>query len=277
MQLIPPREATEAQVTAATAKNRYISPRRQTGGGTNPTLNGYNLTGARTVTATSLAGTEIDVSKPESVKAISADTTLTFSATLAEGKEFRLTLNATGGPWVVTFPESYSPEKQSNQTTVTVPSGGTVILVFRRTASRYEVLGLPPATVGSGSFVLATEGNTAGFIIDGGGSAIAADTLSADIVILYPCTITHHANYARGTTPTLTWDILRVAAGTSLPSASIIGAGTKPGLTSANGATWAAPASWTATTFAAGDVVCAKLATNDTATRATLQLKLTRT
>jgi autotransporter-associated beta strand protein len=54
------------------------------------------------------------------------------------------------------------------------------------------------------------------FVIDGGGSAIAADTLSADIVIPWACTITHHANYARGTTPTLTWDILRVAAGTSL-------------------------------------------------------------
>jgi len=145
--------------------------------GTNPTLNGYNLTGARTITATTLAGTEIDVTKPESVKAISADTTLTFSATPDAGKEFRLTLNATGGPWVVTYPESYSPDRQSNQTTATIPSGGTVILLFRRTASRYEVFGLPPETVGSGtSFQMASADLTLETVPTVDGAAVGPRT-----------------------------------------------------------------------------------------------------
>jgi hypothetical protein len=119
-----------------------------------PTLAAYALTGARSVSPTTLSGTEIDVTKPETIKAIGADATLTFSATPATGVEFRVTLNATGGPWTVTIPSSYSVEKQSTVTTCVVASGATVVLTFRRTASRYEVVGIPPSTVGtaSGSF-----------------------------------------------------------------------------------------------------------------------------
>lgn len=110
----------------------------------NPTLQGYTLQdGARVVVPEAISGTEIDVTAPETTVALTSSPTLTFSATPGAGTEFRVTLNADSSQRTVTIPSSYSVNRQGNITSVIVPASGTVVLVFRRTASRWEVFGDP--------------------------------------------------------------------------------------------------------------------------------------
>lgn len=112
---------------------------------TNPTLAGYVLSASRTVNRTALVGTEIDITKPETVVSLTSSPTLTFSATPAEGYEFRLTLNADSSARTVTIPSSYSVNRQGSVTSVVVPASGTLMLLFRYTGARWEVFGDPPA------------------------------------------------------------------------------------------------------------------------------------
>jgi len=144
--------------------------------GTNPSLAGYTLTGARVVTPTTLAGTEVDVTKPESVKALSSSPTLTFSnATPTTGTEFRLTLTADGTDRTATIPSSFSINLGQNRTTIPVPANNTAALTFRYTGARWEVFGDPVATVGSGSYVLATAPTLSGAVQLDENASIALD------------------------------------------------------------------------------------------------------
>lgn len=113
----------------------------------NPLLNGYRLAGSRTVIPYAMgAGTVIDVEEPENVKSVTSNVALTFSNdTPTTGKEFRLTLNADGTARTVTIPSSYSINRQGTITSVVVPASGTLILGFRRTDTRWEVIGDPAA------------------------------------------------------------------------------------------------------------------------------------
>jgi len=111
----------------------------------NPLLNGYRLAGSRTIIPYDMgSGTVIDVEKPDNVKSVTSNVTLTFSnATPAIEKEFRLTLNADGTARTVTIPSSYSINRQGTITSVVVPASGTLILGFIYTGTRWNVVGDP--------------------------------------------------------------------------------------------------------------------------------------
>lgn len=113
----------------------------------NPLLNGYRLAGSRTIIPYDMgSGTVIDVEKPDNVKSVTSNVTLTFSnATPAIEKEFRLTLNADGTARTVTIPSSYSINRQGTITSVVVPASGTLILGFIYTGTRWNVVGDPAA------------------------------------------------------------------------------------------------------------------------------------
>lgn len=112
-------------------------------GVTNPTLAGYVLSASRTVNRTALVGTEVDITKPETVVSLTSSPTLTFSATPAEGYEFRLTLNADSTARTVTIPACFSIARQGTISSVIVPANGTLMLAFKYTGARWEVFGDP--------------------------------------------------------------------------------------------------------------------------------------
>jgi hypothetical protein len=87
-------------------------------------------------------GTAIDVTRRLNFKEISADTTLTFSAVPSTNAWFMLRVaNASGADRVVTIPSSFSLARQANITTVTVPAGGQLLLMFHYTGSVYILAG----------------------------------------------------------------------------------------------------------------------------------------
>jgi hypothetical protein len=116
------------------------------------------------------------------------------------------------------------------------------------------------------------------FGYDGGATAVATGTFAYIPAVPFACTITGWAVMGRGTGLTLAFDIYRVASGgTSLPSASIVGAGTKPGLSTGNKTGITTPTSWTSLSLAAGDSLACDLVTNTGgATMVVLQLFYTR-
>ena len=131
-------------------------------------LEGFILTGAEQVDASAIVGTEIDVTLPETTVSLTSSPTLTFSATPTAGTQFRVTLNADSSQRTVTSPSSYSVNRQGNITSVVVPASGTVVLLFRRTASRWEVFGDPVygfslgPSLGDGEYTGITEPGVAG-------------------------------------------------------------------------------------------------------------------
>ena len=243
---------------------------------TNPSLVGYTLTGARVVTPTTLAGTEVDVTKPESVKALSSSPTLTFSnATPTTGTEFRLTLTADGTDRTATIPSSFSINLGQNRTTIPVPANTTAVLTFRYTGARWEVFGDPVATVGSGSYVLADSSNVVGITIDGGGSAITTG-VKGDIKVPWACTIVG-AQLLADQSGSIVIDVWKDTLANYPPTdADSITASAPPTLSGATNSYDTTLTGWT-TSIAAGDTLRFNVDSAATVTRATLQLVVTRT
>jgi hypothetical protein len=105
------------------------------------------------------SGTAIDVSKPGNTRSLSGDVTLTFSnATPTTGTRTLLKLTTDSTPRTVTIPTTYSLTRNAAITTVVVPASSTLLVQFEYNSaqSRWEIIGDPAATTGSGSLVLAT-------------------------------------------------------------------------------------------------------------------------
>lgn len=117
----------------------------------------------------------------------------------------------------------------------------------------YRATPLQALNGGAGGFVVDAIGNSLSttaiqFIISGGGSAITAGNKGV-VQIPWPCFINAWRIQA-DQVGTISVDILRANEG--VPSASIVGGGTKPNLSSSQ-FNEAAPSGWTATTLAQGD------------------------
>lgn len=175
-----------------------------------PTLDGFILTGSERVTASAIVATEIDVTLPETTVSLTSSPTLTFSATPAAGTKFWVTLNADGTQRTATIPSSYSINRQGNITSVVVPASGTVVLLFRRTASRWEVFGDPI------SDDLKTY--TVGFTSDGGGSAIATGKVKGFATAKASGTIRAWTHTVDAGTPVI--EVWKIASGTAKPTAA---------------------------------------------------------
>lgn len=118
------------------------------------------------------------------------------------------------------------------------------------------------------------------YVVDGQGSVIAAG-LTKSLVIPFACTLTE-VDLLGDQSGSVTVDILRTTYTNYGPPThpasgdSIVGAGTKPAIATAEKAKTTTFAGWTATTFAAGDIVCFNLSGIASLTTLTIALWLTR-
>lgn len=106
----------------------------------------YDLLTAKIITGTAMAALAVDTSNSVELntKTVSADSTLTFSATPTTGKVFRLRLSEGGGAArTITIPSSYSQNRGATITSFTLPSNGTVDLVWHYDGSTYYIYGDP--------------------------------------------------------------------------------------------------------------------------------------
>jgi hypothetical protein len=122
---------------------------------------------------------------------------------------------------------------------------------------------------------IAMENDVVAFI-DGGGSAITNSSPNPIIWVPVPCALTINTwSLMADQSGSITVDILRTNAG--FPSSSIVGAGTKPSLSSAQTSLNNAPASWTATTLAKDDYIGFVTSGAATITKLNIALRCTRT
>ncbi len=94
--------------------------------------------------ANAMGALEVDVAEPNNTKTISADSTLTFSATPTTGTVFGLTLtNSDSSAHTITIPSSYSYSLGALRTTFSIPASSSVKIQWEREASRYGMFGDP--------------------------------------------------------------------------------------------------------------------------------------
>ena len=132
---------------------------------------------------------------------------------------------------------------------------------------------LPVANGGTG---ITNNPNVLGleFVIDGGGSTIATG-IKGYLEVPFACTISQWTLLA-DTSGSITVDVYSDTYANYGTNTSMVGAGTKPVISSATKAQ-SAPSSWTTTSIAAGNVIGFNVTAATTVTRVTISLKVTRT
>ena len=100
-------------------------------------------TGAAITTANAMGALAIDVTKALNTKTIAADSTLTFSGTPATADTwFALYLiNSDTNPHVITFPSSFSVDRQATVTTYVIGASGQSYLSWRYDGTNYKLFG----------------------------------------------------------------------------------------------------------------------------------------
>jgi len=137
-------------------------------GGTTPAAGSFTtfsatglqtLGGTKVTTASAMGALAIDVTKALNTKSISVDSTFTFSGTPGASNQWfgMLVTNSDSASHVLTIPSSFSISRAGAITTVTIPASGKLLLTWQYDGSAYNLYGDPPATTGTGSFVLATS------------------------------------------------------------------------------------------------------------------------
>lgn len=135
------------------------------------------------------------------------------------------------------------------------------IQVYDGTANTYVVAALASDTPTNGQVPTWNTGGTvtwetpeqhAGFSISGGGAALTTGIQDIVFVAKYGGTVTGWS-ITTSESDTITFDILRSAAGGAVPTVSIVGAGTKPTQASGISTVSTTTTSWTSTTITAGD------------------------
>lgn len=144
--------------------------------------------------------------------------------------------------------------------------------------SVYRLTPLLALNGGLGGFVCDTIGFnatflTVDFLIDGGGVAITTGPKGSIGPLTFAGVIQNWTLLA-DQPGSVTVDILR--ANNAVPSASIIGGGTKPTLSSAQYNGLQAPAGWTSITLAASDMLTFSIATAATITKLTVGLQVSK-
>jgi hypothetical protein len=115
--------------------------------------------GTKVTTAAAMGALAIDVTKAFNTKTISADQTFTFSGTPGASNQWfgMLVTNSDASAHTLTIPSSFSVARSGAITTVVIPASGKLLLNWEYDGSVYNIYGDPPATTGTGSFVLATS------------------------------------------------------------------------------------------------------------------------
>lgn len=114
-----------------------------------------------------------------------------------------------------------------------------------------------------------------GCTVDGGGGVCSIGVIGY-ITIPYACTITGWSIQANGSSPTCTFDVWKISAGTALPTVANTIMGTKPALSTGNVIQSTTMTGWT-TTINANDIIGFNLDSCANATRITFQLNLSLT
>lgn len=137
------------------------------------------------------------------------------------------------------------------------------------------------ATSGSGNltaYTMCLAGNitttAVEFVIDGGGDVITTG-LKGYLEIPFSGTITQWTAMTETASGTITIDVLRSTYSGFPTQTSLVGAGTKPAISTGQKNT-AAPASWTSTVITAGDILGFNVDAVSLCTRVTISLKMTR-
>jgi hypothetical protein len=154
-------KATSGVVAAAVAGTDYVTP---TGAETlsnktltAPTLNGMTFGGGLTVSAAAMGADAIDVTKLGNTKTLTADTTLTFSATPTDRTEFACELIGHSAAVTVTIPSSRRIDTNEDITSFVMPANGYAVLTWRRKGSVNLVSGVPGMKVMIPFAILAPE------------------------------------------------------------------------------------------------------------------------
>ncbi len=117
---------------------------------------------------TAMAALAVDMTKWGNSKSLSGDATFTYSAaTPTAGTTTRLRVTADASPRTVTIPQTWSLARNGNITSLLVPANATLQVLLQYVGGRWEVIGDPVATTGSGSFVLATAPTISAPVISG--------------------------------------------------------------------------------------------------------------
>ena len=154
----------------------------------------------------------------------------------------------------------------------TSPTFVTPILGTPTSGTLTNCTGLPPA-----GLTTAAKTGIITFCKGDGSTSLSTGIVSYIPRVPFACTITGWAVSAQGSSPTATLDVYRAASGgTALATSSIVGAGTKPALSTGNVTAQTSPASWTSTALAVNDTLGCNLDAVSNATSLCLQLFYTR-
>lgn len=131
---------------AATARTNMGVPAASNGTLITPTFSGITTQdGAQVNTASAMGALDIDVTKLNNTKSISADSTLTFSGTPATAQTWfglRLT-NTDSAPHIITIPSSFSMNRGAAITTFPLAAGAKARLIWEYDGSVYNLHGDP--------------------------------------------------------------------------------------------------------------------------------------
>ena len=111
----------------------------------------------------------VDVTKYRNTKSVSADSTITFSATASSGAFFGLHLtNSDSAGHIITIPSSFSMLRNATITALTIPASSQLWLVWHYDGTTYRVWGDPGAN-GLNNFGASTNPGVGDDSVDGYG------------------------------------------------------------------------------------------------------------
>lgn len=171
---------------------------------------------------TAMPALAVNVALPGNSYSATGDVTFTYSnATPAEGTSTFLRIASDGTARTITIPTTWSLARGGNITSLVVPANTVLQVKLQYVGSRWEVIGDPPATVGTGSFVLETAIDNAkkriiGFCAGDGVNALATGKVSGFFAATYAGTITGwNMTVDAGTAKMKAW---KIATGTAKPT-----------------------------------------------------------
>lgn len=232
------------------------------------------FTGAKVTTANAMGALAIDVTKALNTKTISADSTFTFSGTPGASNQWfaMLVENSDSSSHVLTIPSSFSVARVGTITSVTIPASGKMLLTWCYDGSVYNLYGDPPATIGSGSFVLSSSiTRSIGFGKDGGGSALSTSTISAARIVPFAATITGWSiSVDTGTATVKFW---KIATGTAIPTISNVINTSGVAISTGTNVRSSTVSDFTTTAIATGDIIMCAITAVSGATWITIGLE----
>ena len=120
-----------------------------------------NISGPTVTPPAAMGATAVDVTRSLNTYSATSNATLTYSATPDAGTATTLRITADGTDRTITIPSTYSLARGGNITTLLVPASTTLQVRLQYLSSRWEILGDPPLTTGTGAYVLASKINPA--------------------------------------------------------------------------------------------------------------------